>query len=170
MMRATIRAGVLALALASGAACAAGPAAGTAATAASVRELLQAAHVDTMMGQVMQQMSQTMTPMLQKQVPCLQPQEITSALTSTKAEQAMIALVVPIYQRHLDEQDVRGLIAFYRSPLGQKLLRVQPEIMREAMLAGENFGRETVAERVQQLKQQGKLTAQGACPAKPGKP
>ncbi|HST79790.1 MAG TPA: DUF2059 domain-containing protein, partial [Verrucomicrobiae bacterium] len=43
--------------------------------------------------------------------------------------------VVPIYQRHLTRSDVAALIAFYSSPVGQKLRREQPDMMKESMEA-----------------------------------
>lgn len=48
----------------------------------------------------------------------------------------MINAVISIYQRHLTKTDVEELIRFYSSPVGQKLLREQPQIMRESMRAG----------------------------------
>ena len=38
----------------------------------------------------------------------------------------LIRDVVPVYQRHLTRSDVEALIAFYSSPVGQKLRREQP--------------------------------------------
>ncbi len=45
----------------------------------------------------------------------------------------MVKNLVPIYQKHLTRADVRALIAFYSSPVGQKLRREQPAMMRETM-------------------------------------
>lgn len=56
-------------------------------------------------------------------------------------------LVVPIYDRHLTHQDVKQLIAFYESPVGRKLLGVQPLIVGESMALGQEWGR-AAAERV----------------------
>jgi hypothetical protein len=47
----------------------------------------------------------------------------------------LIRDVVPVYQRHLTRFDVEALIAFYSSPVGQKLRREQPAMMRETMQA-----------------------------------
>ncbi|MFZ1142005.1 MAG: DUF2059 domain-containing protein [Candidatus Sulfotelmatobacter sp.] len=41
--------------------------------------------------------------------------------------------MVPVYQRHLSKSDAEALIAFYSSPVGQKLLRELPAITTEAM-------------------------------------
>src|SRR5215471_20075526 len=48
----------------------------------------------------------------------------------------MINALVPIYQRHLTKADLEELIRFYSSPVGQKLLREQPQMMQEGMQAG----------------------------------
>lgn len=43
--------------------------------------------------------------------------------------------LVPVYQRHLTQQDVAALIAFYSSPAGRKIVREQPAMLRESMQA-----------------------------------
>jgi hypothetical protein len=48
----------------------------------------------------------------------------------------MINAIIPIYQRHLTKTDLEDLIRFYGSPVAQKLLREQPEILKESMQAG----------------------------------
>jgi hypothetical protein len=44
--------------------------------------------------------------------------------------------VVPIYARHLSLEDIQGLIRFYESPLGQRVVKVMPEVMQESQNAG----------------------------------
>jgi hypothetical protein len=167
-MRPWIAAGVVLLALGLGTATAAGaPPAQPQASSASVHELLVATHATTMMQQVMQQMAQQLDAMVKQRLPCLPPSAVSSALITPQATQQLIDLVVPIYQHNFTEQDVRGLLAFYRTPLGQKLLQVQPVIMHESMMAGEQWGRQRVERRIGQLKSEGKLTAQGSCPVAP---
>ena len=56
----------------------------------------------------------------------------------------MINAVISIYQRHLTKTDVEELIRFYSSPVGQKILREQPQIMRESMQAGAEIQRKRV--------------------------
>ncbi len=48
----------------------------------------------------------------------------------------MVEAVVPIYRRHLTKSDVEEMIRFYAGPVGQKLLREQPQMLQEAMRAG----------------------------------
>ena len=47
----------------------------------------------------------------------------------------LIEAMVPVYQRHLLKSDIDGILAFYASPAGKKLLHEQPAIMRESMEA-----------------------------------
>jgi hypothetical protein len=47
----------------------------------------------------------------------------------------MLDDMVPVYQRHLTQQDVSAMLAFYNTPTGQKLLREQPAMMAEGMQA-----------------------------------
>jgi hypothetical protein len=72
----------------------------------------------------------------------------TEAMKEFKAEE-MIALVVPIYARHLSHDDVKGLIQFYESPLGRKVIQVLPAITQESYTAGELWGR-NIGEKVRQ--------------------
>jgi len=46
---------------------------------------------------------------------------------------AMLQDMIPIYQRHLTKDDCNELIAFYSSPVGQKILRELPAITSESM-------------------------------------
>jgi hypothetical protein len=47
---------------------------------------------------------------------------------------------VEIYHRHLDDKEIRGLIAFYETPLGKKLIEVTPAISQESVAAGMAWG------------------------------
>ncbi len=47
----------------------------------------------------------------------------------------MIDAMIPVYQRHLTHGDVDAIIGFYSSPVGQKMTREMPEMMKEAMQA-----------------------------------
>ena len=59
----------------------------------------------------------------------------------------LVDLCVPIYDRHFSHEDIRGLLAFYSSPLGKKTIRELPGVMQESMAAGQEWGKK-VAERV----------------------
>jgi uncharacterized protein len=48
----------------------------------------------------------------------------------------MVEAAVTVYRRHLSKSDVEEMIRFYAGPVGQKLLREQPQMMQESMRAG----------------------------------
>jgi hypothetical protein len=56
-------------------------------------------------------------------------------------------LLVPIYARYYTREDIQALVAFYRSPLGQKMVSVNPMVVQDSMAAGQTWGRQ-IAERV----------------------
>jgi len=48
----------------------------------------------------------------------------------------LLQAMTPIYRRHLTKSDVEEMIRFFGGPVGQKLLREQPQMMQEGMQAG----------------------------------
>jgi hypothetical protein len=60
--------------------------------------------------------------------------------------------VVPIYDKYLSEEDVRALLDFYNSPLGQRMLKALPEVARESQAAGFALGQKAAQETLEELK------------------
>jgi len=63
----------------------------------------------------------------------------------------MVDAMVPIYQKHLSREDIGAILAFYSSPVGQKLLREQPAMMQEGMKVGGEIGRRRLETMMQQM-------------------
>jgi hypothetical protein len=63
----------------------------------------------------------------------------------------MVDAMVPIYQKHLTKEDISGILAFYASPIGQKLQREQPAMMQEGMEVGGAIGRRRLGDLMQQM-------------------
>ena len=42
-------------------------------------------------------------------------------------------LMIPIYDKHFTDSEIRDLVTFYRSPVGQKVITSMPELMMETM-------------------------------------
>jgi len=53
---------------------------------------------------------------------------------------AFYEMLYPIYHRHYTLSDVNGLISFYETPLGNKVVSTLPLITQESMLAGQQWG------------------------------
>lgn len=72
-----------------------------------------------------------------------------------KAED-LTALVVPVYARHFTEDELKAIIAFYRTPAGEKMIAAMPQISRESMEIGQTWGMQIgqkVVDRIQAAKQ-----------------
>lgn len=63
----------------------------------------------------------------------------------------MVEAMIPIYQKHLTKEDLDGILAFYASPVGQKLQREQPAMMAEAMQVGGEIGRRRLGDMIKQM-------------------
>lgn len=55
-------------------------------------------------------------------------------------KQSMVDMLVPVYMRHLNEEDLDAAIAFHESPAGRRFLAAQPRVMEEAKEVGEKWG------------------------------
>jgi len=60
--------------------------------------------------------------------------------------------VVPIYQKHLTQEDVDAMNKFYATSTGKKLITVMPAIMQESRIAGQRWG-QGVAYKLIQMQQ-----------------
>jgi hypothetical protein len=62
--------------------------------------------------------------------------------------------IVTIYDKHFTDDEVKGLLQFYSSPLGRKFAVEMPKIAAEAQAANREEGTRTATEVVQQLREQ----------------
>jgi uncharacterized protein len=82
----------------------------------------------------------------------------------------VIETFVPIYDRHLTGEEVKGLIAFYETPLGRKLVGVMPAIMRESLEEGTRLGRAAGMRAMSRIAEEGLLNPPEPAPAPKPKP
>jgi hypothetical protein len=47
---------------------------------------------------------------------------------------------IALYDRNFTTAELRGLLAFYESPIGKRFVEVQPVLMREGMAMGQEWG------------------------------
>ncbi len=60
---------------------------------------------------------------------------------------AFYEMLYPIYHKHFTLSEVNGLISFYETPLGSKVVSTLPLIAQESMLAGQQWG-ESLASKI----------------------
>ncbi len=71
----------------------------------------------------------------------------------------LMDMMIPIYDKYLSHEDILTLLEFYQSPIGQKLISVQPEIIRESTLASRAWGEKIARDVAAELQKQGYLQA-----------
>jgi uncharacterized protein len=52
----------------------------------------------------------------------------------------LLKRLIPVYDKYYTKEDVENIIQFYGTPLGQKLLKVSPDISRESQTIGYQWG------------------------------
>ena len=112
---------------------------------ADIRRLLEVTGARALMTQVMTQMSDSLRPTM---VQALPPGDYREQLVDLFFEkfrsklnaQLLLDLAIPVYDKYLSEDEIKGLIQFYATPLGQKALRVLPKITSEMQMQGQQLG------------------------------
>jgi uncharacterized protein len=122
---------------------------------AAIRQLIDLTGATTVVNQSMDGMQKNLKPMMANIFP---PGEYRDKLIDlffekfrSKADtQVLINLTVQMYDKYLTEEEIKGLIQFYSTPLGQKTLSVLPKLMvelqGESMKWGEDLGRQSMIE------------------------
>ena len=70
--------------------------------------------------------------------------------------------LVVIYDKHYTDEELKGLLQFYGSPLGQKVAGEAPKIAREIQAASRTTGAKAAKEVLQALKEQNPQVGQSA--------
>ncbi len=122
---------------------------------ADIRQLMDVTGGKAMVQQVMDEMEKNIKPLLANSLP---PGDYRDKLIDkffekfhSKANvQQLLDMAVPIYDKYLSDEEIKGLINFYKTPLGQKTLSVLPKLMVEmqtqSMNWGQNLGRQSMQE------------------------
>ncbi len=83
------------------------------------------------------------------------PEEFWTKFARKVKTEDLVEMLVPIYDRHLTHSEITSLIEFFQSPVGKKLVSVQPEIMKESMQVGQAWGEKLANEVTAELQKQG---------------
>lgn len=103
-----------------------------------VHELMTASHVVDNMMNVMHDglpMQRAANP----QVPAEFWDRFMAAVTARRPE--LDSAMAVIYAKYFTDDDLRQLLTFYQTPVGRKLLDVQPAVTRDAMQVGQQWGK-----------------------------
>ncbi|MGH8004657.1 MAG: DUF2059 domain-containing protein [Limisphaerales bacterium] len=108
----------------------------------------------TKSGELAVQMMQEMLNAYRQGLPQV-PDEFWTKFAKKVKTEDLVDMLVPIYDRHLTHSEVAALIEFFQSSVGKKLVSVQPEIMKESMQVGQQWGEKLGNEVTAELQKQG---------------
>lgn len=127
----------------------------SAAKAADIQQLMEVTGMKSMMSQVMKSMEDNLKPTIIASLPPGDYREQLSDLFFQKFNskldvQKFIDMAAISYDKYLSDEDIKGLIQFYHTPLGQKTLVVLPklsaELQTQGMQMGQTVGQEAMTE------------------------
>lgn len=123
---------------------------------ADIRRLLEVTGTKALMTQMMQSMITGLKPMLINTLPPGDYREkladLFFARFQEKADlQHLLDLAVTAYDRHFSDDEIKGLIKFYESPLGKKLVSEQPQLMEDITTANREWGQQLGRESMQEV-------------------
>ncbi len=110
----------------------------------SVKELMNISGAEQMGTMMMNQM----IPALKQAIPEASEEFWQDVMVSMDMKDLMNN-IIPVYQKNLSEVDIQAILAFYKTPSGQKLLASQPAIMQESMQIGQQWGQRVFQEVMQ---------------------
>jgi hypothetical protein len=122
---------------------------------ADIRRLMHLTGSADLIVQVMTRMEANMRPVLVRALPPGEYREKLIDLFFEKFQakaspERFLALAVPVYDKYYSDEEIKGLIQFYQTPLGQKTITVLPKLMGELQAAGgrlgEQLGRQSMSE------------------------
>ncbi len=135
----------------------------TAAEKAQILELLEVTGIKQLMGE----MSGMMLSQLQTMAADV-PDSKWDELKPRIAPSNLIDMSIPVYARHFTSAEVKELVAFYRTPLGQKTINAMPAAIKESMTVSQQWGRETGNSIIEELKGEGYEVKAPSRPPHPG--
>jgi hypothetical protein len=114
--------------------------------AALIRQIVQASSSDALKKQIL-----TMTALFRNTVLRQNPKyaagygdEFQKKFAGHIQEEDLVQLSIPIYARTFSVEELKQILAFHLSPVGQKLAASQPEILAETVQASLRYARQMI--------------------------
>ena len=83
------------------------------------------------------------------------PEEVWDEFFRGVTAEGLVNRMVPVYRKYYTEDDVKQLIRFYQSPVGRKMIQVQPELARDSLATGQQWGTELAGQAFTRLAEKG---------------
>jgi hypothetical protein len=122
---------------------------------ADIRQLMEVVGVNALMLQMMGNMEKNIRPLMANALPSGEYREklidlFFEKFHSKAAPQTLLEMIIPLYDKYLSDKEIKELVQFYQTPLGQKTIQVMPKLLAESQDVGrkwgEKLGRESMIE------------------------
>jgi len=111
------------------------------------RELLEVSGVIKMGGQITEQLIQYQ----KKNMPDI-PEQFWTEVAGEVRTEGLNQKIVAVYVNHFTVDEMKAIVAFYKTSAGNKYLEKLPEVTKEAMAAGRRWNRELGVQIAEKLK------------------
>lgn len=65
----------------------------------------------------------------------------------------LIEQIIPVYDKHFTENEIKEVIKFYQTPVGKKTIQVMPQLLQESMAIGQTWGEQVAPKLFERLEQ-----------------
>ena len=131
---------------------------------AAIRKLIEITEVSRMGDNITSALTNQVRSVMGRAIPADQLPKFmdtfTQKFTVAAPSSAVTDAIVPVYARHFSMEDIQGLIKFYETPLGQRVVKTMPDVSEESQNAGARLDQKaaiatlrTMADEYPQLKQ-----------------
>lgn len=80
------------------------------------------------------------------------PETFWTEVSGTLKTEGLNKKIVAVYVKHFTTDEMKAIVAFYKTSVGKKYLKKLPEITQESMAAGRDWNRELGAKIAERLK------------------
>jgi uncharacterized protein len=81
-------------------------------------------------------------------------QEFWDAFRTEIDTEELVRRIIPVYDKHFTQDEIRQLIAFYQTPIGAKFVAELPSLTQESMQIGMEWGQEIATKAVKKIQAQ----------------
>lgn len=99
-----------------------------------------------------QQMLDQIIPEMQKMAPEV-PEDFWLKFRAKFKMSTLVDRLLPVYDKYYSKEDVKGLIQFYQTPLGQRVIATLPGLSHDSQVVGSAWGQEIAQEVIHDIKE-----------------
>lgn len=92
---------------------------------------------------IVQQMIQGQAQSLARSQPNI-PKQFWDGMFGRYTKEDFYALITPVYRKNMSPKDIKGLLDFYRTPLGRRVLASLPKITQESIAVGQLWSQKVI--------------------------